>query len=296
MAARRSIAELIHIAKLPVEQQRAAFDALLTKPVRRRAPTTRPEPGHCSKPELPIRVRAVAYFNPQRFVEQRRSAANKLARVQSLVTDLQRRVDNNPARYSVSQIRTRVDRILHKESVLQVYRVDVQSKPMGGYKIALQLVSSEWNQRRLYDGWSVLVGHVRLKKQSAEQLCTLYRAKDFVEKDFQVIKSFIHLRPVRHRNDDKVRAHVGICVLSLLLERSLHNRLRRSKGPHLTAQAALELLDSCRLNFYPQRSDGHPGAYLVTETSADQRRVLKTLRMQQLSDDMHVTDMISSAI
>jgi len=52
------------------------------------------------------------------------------------------------------------------------------------------------------------------------ELCRTYRAKDAVETDFQVIKSLIKLRPVRHRTDAKVRAHVTLCMLALYVRGS----------------------------------------------------------------------------
>lgn len=54
----------------------------------------------------------------------------------------------------------------------------------------------------------------------------MYREKDIVEKDFQVIKSVLEIRPIRHRSDEKVKAHVTICMLALLLERILRKNLK----------------------------------------------------------------------
>lgn len=291
----RSIAEMLVIARMPVERQRSAFDALLARAPTRRRPITPARKPDVSPDPSPIRVRAVAYFNPQRFVDQKRFAAAKLARVEAQVIELQQRVDNNPARYTADRLRARVDRILLKESLLDAYRVHVlPATEQRAAQIQLELDASEWRRRRRYDGWTVLVSHPRLAARSAQELCSLYRAKDAVEKDFQIIKSFVQLRPVRHRNDDKVRAHVAVCVLAMVLERSMQNRLRCSNSASPTAHAALELLESCRLNTY-RSTGGAAATCLVTDLSPDQRRVLKALQMQHFADDMYVTDMISSA-
>jgi len=47
-------------------------------------------------------------------------------------------------------------------------------------------------------------------------LVSVYRAKDAVEKDFQTIKTDIKLRPVFHHTDPKVRAHLSLCMLTVL--------------------------------------------------------------------------------
>ncbi len=77
--------------------------------------------------------------------------------------------------------------------------------------------------------------------RSGAELVQLYRDKDAVEKDFQTIKDVVKLRPVYHHTDPKVRAHVTLCILALLLERTLEQRLRRSSMP-MTAPACFEQL------------------------------------------------------
>ena len=70
-----------------------------------------------------------------------------------------------------------------------------------------------------------------------------------VEKDFQLIKSVVELRPFYHHTDVKARAHVSLCMLALLLERLLESRLEAG-GRSMTADACLSELRSCNLNRY----------------------------------------------
>ena len=129
--------------------------------------------------------------------------------------------------------------------------------------------------------------HRVLDEHTAIELAQLYRAKDAVEKDFQTIKSFVELRPIRHQTDSKVRAHVTICMLALLLERTLHHRL---KGQYTTG-AALEELEGCRLNRLAARADG-TAAYALTEKTPEQSAILRLLRLQELGDPDQVADRI----
>lgn len=79
------------------------------------------------------------------------------------------------------------------------------------------------------------------------QFSSVYRDKDTVERDFRTIKSFVRLRPMFHYTDPKVRAHVTLCMLALLLERSLERRLALKNAP-ITAPACFEALAGCHLN------------------------------------------------
>ena len=63
-----------------------------------------------------------------------------------------------------------------------------------------------------------LVSHPEVEGTASDRV-ERYFSKDVIEKDFESIKSVLKLRPVRHRTDPKLRAHVCICVLALLLTR-----------------------------------------------------------------------------
>jgi len=127
----------------------------------------------------------------------------------------------------------------------------------------------------------LLVAHADLP-HSATELVALYRAKDAVEKDFQTIKSDLELRPVFHHTDPKVRAHVSLCMLALLLERSMEKRLRNA-GKAMTAPAALEELAGGHLNRVTTGPD-ESVAYVATEPNVDQRELLACLRLEHLVD------------
>jgi len=60
-----------------------------------------------------------------------------------------------------------------------------------------------------------------------------------VERAFREMKDFLKLRPIYHWTDRRVRAHVFVCVLAYLLERSLTHQLRTA-GLELSARTALD--------------------------------------------------------
>jgi transposase len=67
------------------------------------------------------------------------------------------------------------------------------------------------------DGKSViLVGDPTL---TAEEAALGYRGRYRVETAIRHMKSFVDLRPINHRTDGRIRAHVFVCVLTYLLQR-----------------------------------------------------------------------------
>lgn len=293
----RSLEELIRIARLDdPHEQCEAFALLIASPPPRRA-SAHPlgvargpsAPTDASAPE-PLRVRAVLYFNPQLFVDQRRRAREQLDTIGAFANDLNARLTHPRSRMKRDQIAAAIDRRLRKDDLLEPFIPVITEQHIAGrtrYQVQLRLDQAEWSRRRRYDGFNIVVAHPDLDR-SALDLCRLYRAKDAVEKDFQIIKSLVELRPIRHYTDAKVRAHVTICMLALLLERTLRNKL----GKDYTTLSALEILEGCRLNRVAASADGMV-AYTLTETTSEQTAILRLLRLQQLGEQEAVTDLIT---
>lgn len=227
-AARCSIADLLRIAAIHgTEQQLDAFERLVQ--ARAQAPARRQRNAKCrtgthAQPQKAetLRVRAVAYFNPQRFVDQRIFTRGWVHAIEQFVEELNAKLAGPRSRLTRQGITAAVDRKLRRYDLVGAFNLKVtehKTESRSYYQIELCLDESGWSKRRRYDGFTVLVSHPDLPSEP-EQLCRLYRSKDTVEKDFQVVKSVANLRPIRHRTDSKVRAHVTLCMLALLLTRS----------------------------------------------------------------------------
>ncbi|MCP4206650.1 MAG: hypothetical protein GY767_06345, partial [Shimia sp.] len=287
-AAGRSLADLIRVARIQdPSAQHAAFDALLQAPKRALCP--RPQKAAASPPAEPINVRVVAYFNAKRFVTARLDAQRALDEVEAFVEQLNSKLAASSSRWTRDKIAAALDRYLRKRSLLSVFECEISETTIGErsfYQCCLERDDDVWQKRRSYDGFCILVAHPELSL-TAEECYRLYFAKDMVEKDFQVIKSVVKLRPVWHRSDAKVRAHVTICMLALLLERTLRRRLQ---GKH-TASTALEILSSCRLNQY--RASGDSSVYTTTQLTPEQRNILRHLRLPHLADDDELAERIT---
>ena len=88
---------------------------------------------------------------------------------------------------------------------------------------------------------------------------------------------------MRHRADAKVRAHVTLCMLALLVERKLEQLL---KG-QLSAPAALELLADIHLNRLRTATESLP-VYALTRSGPQHRELLEALHLKALCDEWEV--------
>jgi len=191
-------------------------------------------------------VRLVLYFNPHMFAEMRATAERHRREIETYLRDLNARLRCKNSRTTRESVFSDITAKLAAQSMLSIYSVHVDTSFEDGHEhltVALEFDENEWGERRKDDGFVLLVAHAELP-HSAQELVAVYRAKDAVEKDFQTIKTDIKLRPVFHHTDPKVRAHVSLCMLALLLERTIERRLREA-GAAMTARQSSKTSRVC---------------------------------------------------
>jgi transposase len=238
-----------------------------------------------------VQVRGVVLFNPSRLIEQRQSAERQLSKLQAFIDDLNRGLRSPNSRRNRKSILAAVGAELKHHQLLSVFDIEVETVEINGrsaLQVQLHRDETEWQRRRCTDGFTLIIAHPKVLIPAAE-LVELYFAKDMVEKDFQTIKSVIRLRPIHHQTDHKVHAHVTVCMLALLVERTIEQRLQLVGIP-MTAAAVLTTLHSCHLNLY---TDEGTGTYSVTECDPDQHRILDALDMKDLADDDLVAQVLT---
>ncbi len=272
---------------LTPEEQLAALDEKLAAHL-----SALSEPAESADDDVSIGLlRLVAYFNPQLFVDVRRRTVEhceKLQRhVEAFNADLAAAKRSRGYDTTYRKFAREVERLKYLDTFdIELTPITVTSKTgchIASFQGSITRKEDVWKRRRRYDGFVLLLGHPELS-QSAKELVNFYRIKDTVEKDFQTIKSLVKLRPIYSYTDPKVQAHVTLCMLALLVQRTLEQRLRNARLP-LTAPACIDVLKTCHLN--QRRSDDEP-LYDVTQLDAAQQQILAALGLEQLADDEHL--------
>ncbi len=79
----------------------------------------------------------------------------------------------------------------------------------------------------LLDGCYVICADVKTEAMRPEELVQAYKKLRFVEMAFRNLKTVqLELRPVFHKTDDRIRAHVFLCVLAYYLQWHMKQRLQ----------------------------------------------------------------------
>ena len=107
----------------------------------------------------------------------------------------------------------------------------------------------------------------------------IYKDLADVERGFRQLKDVLALRPIYHQVEPRVRAHIFVAALALLVQRLLDRRLREA-GIEFSSIRAMEALSTVRHVEF--RGDGADKRCGVAGGSPDARRVLKALKIGDL--------------
>jgi transposase len=117
------------------------------------------------------------------------------------------------------------------------------------------------------------------KDVDALEAVRIYKELTEVERGFRHLKDVLALRPIYHRVAPRVKGHIFVAALALLLERLLERRLKET-GVDLSAPEALEAMATIRLVTF--RLPGQPVRRGVSTGSPRARQVLKALGISDL--------------
>jgi len=106
-----------------------------------------------------------------------------------------------------------------------------------------------------------------------------YKELSDLERGFRQLKDVLAMRPIFHQRKHRVKAHIFVAALALLVQRLLQRRLTDA-GVDLSAERAMHALSTVHLvTLRPNGRDVRRG---VSGGSPDARRVLRALKLSEL--------------
>jgi Transposase DDE domain len=117
-------------------------------------------------------------------------------------------------------IAVRVDRVLRRRKVARHFQVEIGEDHLSYHRDQDSITA----EARL-DGIYVLRTSVDASDLDGPQVVTSYKALAQVERAFRAFNTDLDIRPIRHRTEDRVRAHVFLRMLAYYLSWHLQARL-----------------------------------------------------------------------
>ena len=114
---------------------------------------------------------------------------------------------------------------------------------------------------------------------SVLEIVAIYKELSEVERGFRQLKDVLAMRPIYHQIESRVKAHIFVAALALLVQRLFHRRLEQAEIDFST-ERAMQALSTLRL--VTLRLDDQPERRGVSGGCPDARRVLKALGSTEL--------------
>ena len=173
-----------------------------------------------SSPDFPGE-RLVACMNPFLEAERARKRESLLAATEA---DLEKIAAacaraRRPLR-GQDKIAVRVDRVLNRRKVAKHFTVDI-----GDDSIRYARDQDSIAAEAKLDGIYVLRTSVQASDLDSADVVSSYKALAQVERAFRAFNTDLDIRPIRHRTEDRVRAHVFLRMLSYYLSWHMQARL-----------------------------------------------------------------------
>jgi hypothetical protein len=232
--------------------------------------------------------RAIVVASTQRWQRDTLRTAELVARTETKLTALEDRVRAGRLT-DPGKIGRAAQRILGGSGVGHLFDIEIEHG-----RFLYHYNDKAFAYEELLAGRYVLTTSLTTGEATTTQVVSAYRQLQAVEARFRVLKDFLHLRPVRHWTEQRVRGHIAVCVYAAVIEALIANDLTAAdlRDPDLPAQQltptrALRQLGRVRavtLNATARRIE------LITRRTPLQARILTALGVDTTRwDQAHIT-------
>ena len=167
--------------------------------------------------------RLVVCYNP--FLSAERSERRKqlLECTQRVLDSIVAAVGRQRNAYrGADKIGRRIQREAARYKMLKHFQLEIQNDQFS-YTLKQEAVEAE---RRMDGLYVIRAGRIPLKEMDANQVVGTYKRLSTVEQAFRTLKlSGLKVRPIFHRLEETVRAHIFLCVLAYYVERDMKSKL-----------------------------------------------------------------------
>ena len=197
--------------------------------------------------ELTDGTRAVVVESDARARRDTARTAEIVARAEAELLALERRVRAGRLK-DPAKIGRAAQRILGATSTKRLFDLEIAQG-----RFTYHYNDNAHTYEQLLAGRYVLTTSLTPAQANTTQVVAAYQQLANIEARFRVLKDFLHLRPVRHWTEQRVRGHVAVCVYAAVIETLIGFDLAKAdiRDPdldhqHLSAARALRELNRIR--------------------------------------------------
>jgi transposase len=219
-------------------------------------------------------VRHIVLLNEVRRKEELETLAHRQAEGQAILARWRKRVGK-----------------IHPHEILKGAQAELRSAglqdlfDLGFEEDSIQGLTFEWKvgveRTKAWAGWWVLATDTDLP---ITEVASLYQGLAVIEQGWRAIKSVLEVRPLHHRLDRRIAAHLVLCELAYLLEKVIEKKVRAAgleeEGRPMTAWRAVGQFRTMVANAIEVGGTG-VRFRRITEPTEEQTTIIRALDLDE---------------
>ncbi len=248
--------------------------------------------------------RYIIAYNRNLYLEQQDTRNKRMSKAQHFFATYNEELNKAQKSRNKKTTESKIEKNLRKWNLHKVISWELESieiivttskgieRTVKSFRLNYEIDDKKLEEQKQLDGFLCFLTNGTVDKVNAEQVIGHYRRKNKIEDAFREIKSYLELRPIFLTREERVKAHVTICVLGYLLLNDLEVRLSNEEHSP-SGPVALELLSECKLNRIGLKG-GEAYVESITEITEEQDELLDILGMQELVEKNHVNKLLEN--
>lgn len=195
------------------------------------------------------------YVGCESEAEKKRARNRRLSAMKTARDELDRlrETASSGSYYTKLRLYEKIQTMLKREGVADLFVVSIDPIPADAdeeekcpQKLEYDLDLIALRKRRALEGKYVLETSIPEEDGPPEQIESDYKRLQHVERGFRHIKNYLSIRPIYHRLERRIRAHVLICFLAYFLVKWMEIQLRE-EGEDREVERLIQRWDQLRL-------------------------------------------------
>ena len=216
-------------------------------------------------------MRVIIVDSDERRAYEEAMRGKSMERTREALEKLQRRVAAGKLKQP-EKIGAAAERVLQRSHGCRYYTWDIHQ---GGFRY-FENTEGLRSEKGIEGKYVIATSESGL---SVLEVVAIYKDLSDVERGFRQLKDVLAMRPIYHQIEARVKAHIFVAALALLVQRLLNRRLEEA-GIDFSTERAREALQTVRLVTF--RMDDRPERRGVSGGCPDARRVLKALKVTEM--------------
>lgn len=243
--------------------------------------------------------RYIVCFNPEKFLQERKDRCEKIEDIKRYFEKKNKELKEAKNKRNKEKIEKEIYYYLKKRKAIKYFKkIELEEKEkvikerkrrmVKIYSIKYEVNKERIEKEEILDGVYVICSNLDRNyegsKVGTEELISAYRNRIKIERAFLDIKQLLEIRPIYHRCDFRIKAHILICVIAYLLNVTLEYKIRDKGILDIKSRMIYEILEGGRADEVEIKNIKEKRLKIV-DTDIKQMNIIKALGYEDILDE-----------